>query len=86
MGKAEKLFFSENCIYLCRRAGTLCADPFTMKKFRVFYQPKGSAVLVALIPADGVKQALTRFNAAGFDGEVKCIQNVDFDSNLFNFQ
>lgn len=58
-----------------------------MKKFKIFYRPdKKATTLVALIPADNVKQSLTRFNAAGFEGEILCIQNVDFDSNLFNFQ
>lgn len=58
-----------------------------MKKYKIFYRPdKKANTLVALIPAESVKQALTRFNAAGFDGEILCIQNVDFDSNLFNFQ
>lgn len=57
-----------------------------MKKYKVFYRPaEKAAVLQALIPAESLKQALTRFNAAGFSGEVLCIQYIEFDSNLFNF-
>lgn len=56
-----------------------------MKKYKIFYKPeKKAATLVALIPADNLKQSLTRFNAAGFEGEILCIQNIDFDSSLFN--
>lgn len=57
-----------------------------METFRIFYLPQDSKKeACALIPADSVKQALTRFNAAGFDGRIDCIQNVKFDSSLFNF-
>lgn len=56
-----------------------------MKTYRIFYCPLGGkTVLVAMLPADNVKQALTRFNAAGFDGDIYCIQDVKFDSSLFN--
>ena len=58
---------------------------FFMKTFRVYYQPPKSKLLCALIPAQSVKQALTRFNAAGFEGEIRCVQDSDFDSTLFNF-
>ena len=57
-----------------------------MKKYKVFYRPaEKAATLQAIIPAESLKQALTRFNAAGFSGEVLCIQYTEFDSNLFNF-
>ena len=57
-----------------------------MDTYRIFYLPQDSKKeACALIPADSVKQALTRFNAAGFDGRIDCIQNVKFDSSLFNF-
>lgn len=56
-----------------------------MRTFRIFYYPDGrTSPACALIPAETVKQALTRFNAAGFDGDVQCIQDLKFDSNLFN--
>lgn len=56
-----------------------------MKTYRIFYCPLGGkTVLVAMLPADNVKQALTRFNAAGFDGDIYCIHDVKFDSSLFN--
>ena len=56
-----------------------------MKTYRVFYCPQGGkTVLVAMLPADSVKQALTRFNSAGFDGEIYCIQDIKFDPSLFN--
>ena len=57
-----------------------------MRTFRIFYLPQDSEKeACAIIPADTAKQALTRFNAAGFDGRIDCIQDVDFDSTLFNF-
>lgn len=55
-----------------------------MKTYRVFYEPKGSKVLVALIPAETLKSALTHFKAAGFDGVVRAVIQSDFDSSLFN--
>lgn len=57
-----------------------------MSTFRIFYNPYDSSKeACALIPACTIKQALTRFNAAGFEGVIHCIQDIDFDSSLFNF-
>ena len=55
------------------------------KVYRVFYEPAKGSYQIALIPAASVKQALTRFNAAGFNGTVRCVQDGSFDSSLFNF-
>lgn len=56
-----------------------------MKKYYVFYQPAKASSQTAIIPAESIKQALTRFNSAGFDGEIQCIKVADFDSKLINF-
>lgn len=56
-----------------------------MTSYYFFYQPPKAAVQVAIIPAQNIKQALTRFNSAGFEGEIECIKKKDFDNKLINF-
>lgn len=57
-----------------------------MRTFRIcYYSNETNAPLVALIPADSSKQALTRFRAAGFQGNVMAVLDLTFDSSLFNF-
>lgn len=80
--KSEKFFFSD---FFRIFVETLKTSK-TMKKYKVFYKPGIEAgELAAIIPAASIKEALTRFNAAGFEGEILCIQDLSFDFNLFNF-
>lgn len=57
-----------------------------MKNYRIYYKMNvNKKTFVNVVSALSVKAALTQFNAMRIDCEVLCIQNVDFDSSLFNF-
>ena len=64
---------------------TKLLNSFYMEKsFFVFYQPSKGVVSRAVIQAETVKQALTRFNYSHTPGIVCGVLESGFDSSLFN--